>query len=1114
MRYIFGLMVVLLSNVYAIFFYLHSPWIAYAQTTTSQTQSTPTPIQQAGQVPVRITTAQTTAQDWWWLVFQDHLYGNGEIYRARPDGRELKRLTFQVANDTQPRLAPVANRIAFVSTRDGNAEIYTMNLDGGDLLRLTTNTITDTAPVWSPDGAQLAFVSWRSGNAEIYKMAANGADPQRLTNDQAADLDPTWAPNGQRLAWVRMSGNQRRLWLMNSDGSNAYALTGSLPRLQHPTWSPNGNHLAFDYDADNDGFQELGLVDENGNNLQSILLNEPSGIAYDTRLGGWTPVGQELIYTLSEYSWEYVNGPNRPPVAFFQRSSFGSYPLVEDAHTGFFWRGNQPSALIFAPHVRSDDLQPPISQVAPLPAYSRVGNLTIRWPGIDQGPAGVANYDVQVRINNNPNWQDWRQHVEHTVENYTLPPSPNTTVRTLAFRSRARDLADNEEAWPSTTQGDSFTTLFTTEIDGHLTDARGIPRTQVELPVTPAALNTVTTDNEGVYRLRLPEAGTYQVNETPLTTAGDQSHPFYLKPAQNWLQHGDFEGENALQNWQVSGALPPALTQTTRQSGNQAVQLGLPCSGWCLTPQPDEALPANGDQRKLVIDRKDRLHLLWRQLASSGMPQGYMYRQRNEAGVWSADEPVTNESLFVQELIVAPDDSVYILWQSGFDATANIHISKRSLQGGWSTPILITAGNRPHGLVDQQGQFHLLYRHCTTSNCLQQTLFYRTSGTGAAWSPEIVMADDVGENYQISARSIQQLYIVWVSSSYDYRTPIALYGATLQDGKMLGDSILLQTESVIGGARMFSSTDGTLHLFLSSGSGFLYRQLPVDGEWTTPIQVAQTRGLTAIDAKNILHFFEPPASIGGQGMYRFKVPNQPWSTPQVVTPPLSSVIELAAGTANTLYMLDLAGQFAATTLTTEAAESRLAQSLTIPVGSHQPTLSFMYTLQGSASTDPFFAVNVQDVFTTTQLLSTTQSTPWTLVWADMSPWQGQTITVTFRVQQTPGATPVQLYLDDIALGPWTTPVPQVVIPRIVEAGVSSTLVITGQNFMATPTLRLGQTLLTDVQWLDEHTLQATLPASLVPGIYHLEVSNPGNNVTIDPSPILVGKQLYLPFIAR
>lgn len=1114
MRHLFVLMVSLLSHVYALFLCLQSPLIAYAQTTTSPTQPTSTPTQQAGQVPVRITTTETVAQDWWWLVFQDNQYGNGEIYRARPDGRELKRLTFQVANDTQPRLHPTANRIAFVSTRDGNAELYTMNLDGGDLLRLTTNTITDTSPVWSPDGAQLAFVSWRNGNAELYKMAANGTDPQRLTNDQAADLDPTWAPHGQRLAWVRVSGNQRRLWLMNSDGSNAYAITGPLTRLQHPTWSPNGNHLAFDYDADNDGFQELGLIDENGNKLQSIPLSEPSGIVYDTQVGGWTPVGNELIYTLSEYAWEYLHGPNRPPVAFFRQSSFGSYPLVEGTHTGFFWRGNQPSSYIFAPHLRSDDLQPPISQVAPLPTYSRLGNLTVRWSGIDQGPAGVANYDVQVRINNNPDWQDWRQHVEHTVENYTLLPSPNTPVRTLSFRSRARDHAENEEAWPSTPQDDSFTTFFTTQIDGHLTDARGIPRTQVELPVVPAALNTAITDHEGRYRLRLPTAGTYQVNETPITTAGDQSRPFYLKPALNWLQHGDFEGEGALQSWQLSGAFLPALTQTMIQSGNQAVRLGLPCSGWCLTNQAGEALPANGDQRKLVVDRKGRLHLLWRQLAPSGMPQGYIYRQRNEAGVWSADEPVTDESLFVQELVVAPDDSVSILWQSGFDAMAKIHISKRGPQGGWSTPVLITAGNRPRVLVDQQGQLHLLYRRCTTSSCFQQTLFYRTSVTGDAWSPEVIIADDIGENYQISARSARQIYIVWMSSAADYRTPVSLYGLTLQDGKVLGGSILLQTEGVIGGTQMLSSTDGTLHLFVSSGNGFFYRQLPVDGEWTTPIQVAQTRGLTAIDAKNILHFFEPPSSINGKGMYRFKAPNQPWSTPQVVTPPLSSIIELAAGAANTLYMLDLSGQYAATTLITKAEESRLAQSLTIPAGSHQPTLSFMYTLQSSASTDAFFAVEVQDALITTQLLSTTQSTPWTLAWADMSPWQGQTITVTFRVQQIPGTTPVQLYLDDVALGPWTTPVPRVVSPRIVEAGVSSTLVITGQNFMATPTVRLGQTSLTDVQWLDEHTLQATLPASLIPGIYHLEVSNPDNSVTIDPSPILVGKQLYLPLIAR
>ena len=174
----------------------------------------------------------------------------------------------------------------------------------------------------------------------------------------------------------------------------------------------------------------------------------------------------------------------------------------------------------------------------------------------------------------------------------------------------------------------------------------------------------------------------------------------------------------------------------------------------------------------------------------------------------------------------------------------------------------------------------------------------------------------------------------------------------------------------------------------------------------------------------------------------------------------------------------------------------------------------MMAIQDSAENGSHFALQVQDAISTTDLLTATQSTPWQLQWIDMSRWQGQTITLTFLLQQAQAAQSLRVYLDDVALGPWQTPVPQVVTPSTVEAGFSTTIVITGENFIATPTVRLGAVQLDTVQWLDEQTLQATLPATLPPGRYQLEVINPGNLSTQKANAILVGKQLFLPLIAR
>ena len=58
--------------------------------------------------------------------------------------------------------------IAFYSNRDGNYEIYSIRPDGSDLKRLTFDPASDQTPAWSPDGTRIASSSLSDGNRDIY----------------------------------------------------------------------------------------------------------------------------------------------------------------------------------------------------------------------------------------------------------------------------------------------------------------------------------------------------------------------------------------------------------------------------------------------------------------------------------------------------------------------------------------------------------------------------------------------------------------------------------------------------------------------------------------------------------------------------------------------------------------------------------------------------------------------------------------------------------------------------------------------------------------------------------------------------------------------------------
>jgi hypothetical protein len=198
-----------------------------------------------------------------------------------------------------------------------------------------------------------------------------------------------------------------------------------------------------------------------------------------------------------------------------------------------------------------------------------------------------------------------------------------------------------------------------------------------------------------------------------------------------------------------------------------------------------------------------------------------------------------------------------------------------------------------------------------------------------------------------------------------------------------------------------------------------------------------------------------------------------------------------------------------------ADHSVLSRTVEIPLDLQSPVLSLFYAYASESDTEnDQLTIYVDDGTTITPLASIGSPANWTHAWFDMANWLGQTITITLDLSTTANGRFTWVYLDDTSLGSWLTPVIHEVSPSRVEAWTTTAITVAGANFIATSSLRLNDIPVPDVQWLDERTLRATLPADLSPGVYHVWVTNPGGQEAALPGGLNVGTQVYLPMLFR
>jgi TolB protein len=198
------------------------------------------------------------------------IYDTYDIYTAKPDGSDLKRLTDSPGYDAEATITRDGKKIVFTSTRNGDIDIYTMNADGTNVKQLTHELGYDGGPFWSYDGKKIVYRAEhpqtpqeiadyrqllaegkiRPGNLEIWVMDADGGNKRQVTRNGAANFAPYFFPDGKRIIFASNVADPKNardfdLYVINIDGTGLERVTFYPDFDSFPMFSSDGRRLVW-----------------------------------------------------------------------------------------------------------------------------------------------------------------------------------------------------------------------------------------------------------------------------------------------------------------------------------------------------------------------------------------------------------------------------------------------------------------------------------------------------------------------------------------------------------------------------------------------------------------------------------------------------------------------------------------------------------------------------------------------------------------------------------------------------------------------------------------------------------------------------------------------------
>jgi len=200
------------------------------------------------------------------------IYSSYDIYTAKIDGTDVRRLTDTKGYDAEATISPDGKKIVFTSVRDGDLDVYVMSADGSSPYRLTRTLGYDGGAFFSPDGSMICYRASRPKGEEeersyrellardlvkptaleIFVMNADGSNQRQVTKNGAANFCPFFHVSGKKLIYASNQSDAKArssdpfdLYLVNIDGTGEERVTYHPTFDAFPMFSPDGKKLVW-----------------------------------------------------------------------------------------------------------------------------------------------------------------------------------------------------------------------------------------------------------------------------------------------------------------------------------------------------------------------------------------------------------------------------------------------------------------------------------------------------------------------------------------------------------------------------------------------------------------------------------------------------------------------------------------------------------------------------------------------------------------------------------------------------------------------------------------------------------------------------------------------------